>query len=599
MARRYDVTPHPRGLLRRDAEVRPGRPRATPGPRSTASAPGRRPREWRARVAFGTVARPAGAQGARGPRPDPDLGHRPLRELRAARPLRSWATATRSSSPSNRRAESATDLINVGGENHAVLRPRAPCPPRAATSASGWRHRWPGLEAGGGVPLDASPTATTRRPDRSRTPRANLFGGEAEVRWRCGGWTLLLHGEGMWGNLDVHRESLPDFADRDSSLPALASRRCALGVGYSWPKTDLFLTSTYDRQHLPFVSLAVLGTETVGVRPRLRSRFARTTSSTSTSRSATRSRRRSACAWACVVAWGAETDLLHDCDGRAARPRRSTSPARDLRRRALGPRSARPKRPSSSARTSRSARRADLRPVQPAKIAREEDTRAPSGIRPHLRLEPRRRRRVSRPRQGRARRRDAARRPPVAVGQEPVDRRRRSSILHLMEALGIDSADIGLPGAGPHVVATVTRLAQEIVDAKMKIRPNCAARTVAADILPIIEISQKVGIPIEVSCFIGSSPIRQYAEDWDFDRMLRALRGRRLARRQGRPAGHVRHRGHDARAPGPHPADVHDGDPRGRQARLRLRHGRPRDARRRAQPRPVRRGSGRGASTPR
>jgi 2-isopropylmalate synthase len=94
-------------------------------------------------------------------------------------------------------------------------------------------------------------------------------------------------------------------------------------------------------------------------------------------------------------------------------------------------------------------------------------------------------------------------------------------ILHLMESLGIDSVDIGLPGAGPHVVETVTRLAQEIVDCRMKIRPNCAARTVQADIVPIVEISQKVGIPIEVACFIGSSPIRQYTEDWDLDRMLR------------------------------------------------------------------------------
>ncbi len=95
------------------------------------------------------------------------------------------------------------------------------------------------------------------------------------------------------------------------------------------------------------------------------------------------------------------------------------------------------------------------------------------------------------------------------------------AILHLMEALGIDSADIGLPGAGPHVVAAVERLAREIVDQKLKIRPNCAARTVAADILPVVEISQRVGTPIEVACFIGSSPIRQYAEDWDLDRMLR------------------------------------------------------------------------------
>jgi len=113
-------------------------------------------------------------------------------------------------------------------------------------------------------------------------------------------------------------------------------------------------------------------------------------------------------------------------------------------------------------------------------------------------------------------------------------------ILHLMEALGIDSADIGLPGAGPHVVETVTCLAEEIVRQKLKIRPNCAARTVTADILPIIQISQKVGIPIEVSCFIGSSPIRQYAEDWDFDRMLRLSEDAvSLAVREGLPVMYV------------------------------------------------------------
>jgi len=94
-------------------------------------------------------------------------------------------------------------------------------------------------------------------------------------------------------------------------------------------------------------------------------------------------------------------------------------------------------------------------------------------------------------------------------------------ILHLMEELGIQGVDIGLPGAGPRAVEDVTLLAKEIVDAKLKIKPNCAARTVRADIQPIIDISQKVGAPIEASTFIGSSPIRQYAEDWDLDRMLR------------------------------------------------------------------------------
>jgi len=94
-------------------------------------------------------------------------------------------------------------------------------------------------------------------------------------------------------------------------------------------------------------------------------------------------------------------------------------------------------------------------------------------------------------------------------------------LLHLMDRLGLDTADIGLPGAGPHVVADVRRLAQEIVDAKLKIRANCAARTLRNDITPVIEISQAVGMPIEVCTFIGSSPIRQYAENWTVETMLK------------------------------------------------------------------------------
>src|SRR5215470_9867346 len=92
--------------------------------------------------------------------------------------------------------------------------------------------------------------------------------------------------------------------------------------------------------------------------------------------------------------------------------------------------------------------------------------------------------------------------------------------LHLMERLGIDTADIGLPGAGPHVVADVRRLAQEIASQRLRIRANCAARTLRQDIAPVIEISQQVGMPIEVCTFIGSSPIRQYAENWTVDLMV-------------------------------------------------------------------------------
>ncbi|MGH9458350.1 MAG: LeuA family protein [Thermoanaerobaculia bacterium] len=90
-------------------------------------------------------------------------------------------------------------------------------------------------------------------------------------------------------------------------------------------------------------------------------------------------------------------------------------------------------------------------------------------------------------------------------------------ILHLMCEIGVHAADIGLPGAGPHVQATVERLAREIRDNDLPISPNCAARTHENDIRPIAEISQRVGIPIEACTFIGSSPIRQYAEEWTVD----------------------------------------------------------------------------------
>ena len=94
-------------------------------------------------------------------------------------------------------------------------------------------------------------------------------------------------------------------------------------------------------------------------------------------------------------------------------------------------------------------------------------------------------------------------------------------ILHLMEALGIDSVNIGLPGAGPRAAQHVEALAREIVSKRMRIKPNCAARTVEADIIPIVEISQRVGMPIEAATFLGSSPIRRLVEDWTVDHLQR------------------------------------------------------------------------------
>lgn len=93
-------------------------------------------------------------------------------------------------------------------------------------------------------------------------------------------------------------------------------------------------------------------------------------------------------------------------------------------------------------------------------------------------------------------------------------------ILHFMEALGINTLDLGLPGAGSRAVEHVTALAREIVAQKMKITAYCAARTVESDIRPIAEITQKTGLPIAVAAFLGSSPIRRYAEGWNADFLL-------------------------------------------------------------------------------
>ncbi|UCF21660.1 MAG: 2-isopropylmalate synthase [Gemmatimonadota bacterium] len=97
-------------------------------------------------------------------------------------------------------------------------------------------------------------------------------------------------------------------------------------------------------------------------------------------------------------------------------------------------------------------------------------------------------------------------------------------ILRLMDRLGIETADIGLPGAGPRQREAVERLCREIADSKLRIKANCAARTMIVDIQPIADVVQKTGVPIEACVFIGSSPIRQYAEEWDLEHILRHTR---------------------------------------------------------------------------
>ena len=88
-------------------------------------------------------------------------------------------------------------------------------------------------------------------------------------------------------------------------------------------------------------------------------------------------------------------------------------------------------------------------------------------------------------------------------------------LLNLMDDLGIAAADIGLPGSSKRAFDHCLRLCNEIAKNKLRIKACCAGRTVTSDITPMIELSQRAGIPIEAYAFIGSSPIRQYTEEWD------------------------------------------------------------------------------------
>jgi 2-isopropylmalate synthase len=113
-------------------------------------------------------------------------------------------------------------------------------------------------------------------------------------------------------------------------------------------------------------------------------------------------------------------------------------------------------------------------------------------------------------------------------------------ILHLMEDLGIDEADIGLPGSSKRAFEDVLRLCKEVTDCRMRIKIAAAGRTVVTDITPMIEVSQRAGIPIEVYAFIGSSPIRQYVEQWDVSLIAkRSAEAIDIAVKAGLPVAYV------------------------------------------------------------
>lgn len=159
-----------------------------------------------------------------------------------------------------RRSHKATDLINIGGENQQFSEERSLTAERVDLGV-GLRHRWKNLEAAAGV-LWSKNAGFNATADSFHHASGRLWGWQAEARWVHGSWTALARGQRVSGHLDVHRESFPAFENRDTVEPG-SLQQFQLGVGYAWTRLEVMASAAYDRQHLPFVSLAVLGTETL------------------------------------------------------------------------------------------------------------------------------------------------------------------------------------------------------------------------------------------------------------------------------------------------------------------------------------------------
>jgi hypothetical protein len=158
----------------------------------------------------------------------------------------------------NRRTHKATDLLDIAHERFFLSEQRILSAERADV-AVGWRHRWTGIEAA----LSARYTRPSGSQTTSATARLSegtIYGGALEARARPGRWTLAASAERESGSIGVHEESQPAFVAHDFDGKAtLEAYR--ISVGYAAGKTELFLQTTYDRQRLPFVAFAVLGTE--------------------------------------------------------------------------------------------------------------------------------------------------------------------------------------------------------------------------------------------------------------------------------------------------------------------------------------------------
>lgn len=112
--------------------------------------------------------------------------------------------------------------------------------------------------------------------------------------------------------------------------------------------------------------------------------------------------------------------------------------------------------------------------------------------------------------------------------------------LRRMARLGVAAVNLGLPSVSASAREETRQMLRLIKQERLNLLPVCAGRTLVGDVQPIVDLAQSEGVEIEVSVFVGASPIRWHAEGWDLERVSSLTREAvGLAARAGLPVTFV------------------------------------------------------------
>ena len=96
--------------------------------------------------------------------------------------------------------------------------------------------------------------------------------------------------------------------------------------------------------------------------------------------------------------------------------------------------------------------------------------------------------------------------------------------LRLMARLGVTAVNLGLPSVSRAARDEAAQMLRLIKEERLGLLPVCAGRTLPGDVTPILELAEATGVAIEVSVFIGASPIRWQAEGWNLQSVSKLTR---------------------------------------------------------------------------